>query len=798
MIPFRSPRMLFLIALLAAISTVAFAAERANPWGVKLSADGHYLELAYQGQVWVSRLRVQLKASTQTLASDDASAKLTLLPGANTQEAVVKVEAKSTYEVVFRFADQSVAVSLRDVTGKEGDTAKVLADLHAGSDPIQARLDGVQDDVQQMMSGRGASTLNNCVFDRFRDQAIKVLARGISFASSPSGYSIIAGGPLTGVPICRFEIVDRVYSRRLPYYAPLDKKQWPQAPAGWCSFHYYNNVLGEEDILRNAEVLAKDYGPFGLQYVLIDGGWQAHGVSGNWTESNDHFAHGMKWLSDRIHALHLRSAIWLSEFGTADEEFYNAHKSWFLHDENGNAKLGTWFGTYVADFSNPELQRYLYEAYRKMTLEWGYDYFKLDGENDTRDIWAQNRVRAFDPTMDADTAFRKALALLRQAMSSRPGVFFSACGPVYPTESMGIVQSARLGGDNMWFNTDGTQGETPSFWGVRTVLAGLRQGFYTHNIAWYGDPDAIMVRPPLTLEEARTWATIQGLTGQHLLFGDDMAALPQERREVLRKTLPVADVTPMELYPAATDRHIWMLHVARPWGSWAVAGLFNWDSDGKELVLGDNAGVYEIIGKNDRLLGINRPNADFVNLGGFSALATAENQRLQALAEKPVGLQLIPVTTFLTPPPPRHISLQFAKAGLEADRDYLLFDFWNRAFMGKVRGQYSADLPPHACQVLSLRPASGYPQLVGTDRHITMGAVELSGEKWDAARKELRIKVALVENYPTTLTVYTAGRHFVGGKANGAEAQTSVQGEIVRATLSSPKSGVAEVTLQFE
>src|SRR5271157_128842 len=782
-----------LISFLALVSPVVLgAAERANLWTVKIASDGRHIELVCHGQVWVSRLRVELTIGTQTNASDDASAKLTLVPAGNPREAVVKVEAKPSYEMVFRFAGPGVTALLRGLTAREASAATVTADLNAGPEPLQARLDGVEDDVQQMESGRAASSLNNCVFDRFRDQAVKVLAWETHFASSESGYSIVAGGPLVSAPICSFEMVDRVYSRRLPFYAPLDKKQWPQAPAGWCSFHFYNNVLGEEDILRNAEALAKDYGPFGLQYVLIDGGWQAHGVSGNWTESNDHFAHGMKWLSDRIHSLHLKSAIWLSEFGTADEEFYNAHTSWFLQDENGNAKLGTWFGTYVADFSNPELQRYLYEAYRKMTLEWGYDYFKLDGENDTRDIWAQNRTRAFDPTMDADTAFRKALALLRQAMSSRAGVFFSACGPEYPTESMGIVQSARLGGDNMWFNTDGVQGETPSFWGVRTVLAGIRQGFYTHNIAWYGDPDAIMVRPPLTLEEARTWATIQGLTGQLLLFGDDMAALPQERREVLRKTLPVADVTPMELYPAATDRHIWMLHLARPWGSWAVAGLFNWDSDGTELVLGDNAGVYEVIWNNDRLLGIKRPNADFINLGGFSALATAENQRLQALAEKPVGLQLIPVTTFLTPPPPRHISLQFAKAGLEADRDYLLFDFWNQVFLGKVRGQYSADLPPHACQVLSLRPANGYPQLVGTDRHITMGAVELSGEKWDAARKELRIKVELVENYPTTLTVYTAGRHFTEAKATGAELQASAEGETVHAKLLSPKSGVAE------
>jgi hypothetical protein len=79
-----------------------------------------------------------------------------------------------------------------------------------------------------------------------------------------------------------------------------------------------------------------------------------------------------------------------------------------------------------------------------------------------------------------------------------------------------------------------------------------------------------------------------------------------------------------------------------------------------------------------------------------------------------------------------------------------------------------------------------------------MGAVELKDEKWDAARKQLRIKVELVGNYPTTLTLYTAGRGFKEAKATGADLQASPEGEIVRAKLLSPTSGLAEVTLQFE
>jgi hypothetical protein len=42
--------------------------------------------------------------------------------------------------------------------------------------------------------------------------------------------------------------------------------------------------------------------------------------------------------------------------------------------------------------------------------------------------------------------------------------------------------------------------------------------------------------------------------------------------------------------------------------------------------------------------------------------------------------------------------------------DYVRFDFWNQKFLGKVRGEYSADLPARASQMLSLWPAQDHPQ----------------------------------------------------------------------------------------
>lgn len=781
------------------LTTRRAVAEVSKPlWTAHLSSDRRTVRLAYRGVRWVSGLRVEVVAGDRRLASTAAGGSLTRVATRVHGETIFRVRGPSPYDIVLKAVGSSLGVSLRGFPLKGQAEAVLQAEINAGSEPIQARLDGHGSSVWQMESGPATSRLNDCIYDRFRDQAIRVLARQTRFTAVKGGFRVTADDPLGGAPRCRFELVSRVFRRRLPFYSPLNKRMWPRAPVGWCSWYDYFARVKESDILSNADALAADYKPFGLSVCLIDAGWQRAGngennspIGGNWDTANRKFPHGMKWMADQIHARGLKAGLWLAVFGNADRDFYERHADWFLHNADGSAKLGTWFGTYVADFSNPQLQQYLYNVYRRHTLDWGYDYFKLDGENDTRNIWVQNRARAYNPTLDANAAFRQALSRIRQAMDSKPGVFFSACGPADPTEAMGIAQSARLGGDVVG------DGEPPSFRGVRTALAGMRQGYYTNNIAWYTDPDVLVVRPPLTRDEARTWATVLGLTGQLLMLGDDMATLPASRREIVRKVMPVADITPMDLFPISHNRPIWMLHIVRPFGSWDVAGIFNWDVGPDEMPPGTQPDAFDILSRDDALLKTSRTWGAQLRASSFVRQAEAENRRLQALAQKPPGLELLPAPAFLTPPAPRKITLKFAAAGLDPEQSYLLFDFWNQKFLGKVRGRYSVRLKPHQCEVISLRPDEHHPQLMGTDRHITMGGVEIRAEKWDPRLKELRVVVSLVKNYPTTLTFYTSGSQFVRGFATGAAVKFSAARDVVRATVRSPISGPRAVFLQF-
>jgi len=88
-----------------------------------------------------------------------------------------------------------------------------------------------------------------------------------------------------------------------------------------------------------------------------------------------------------------------------------------------------------------------------------------------------------------------------------------------------------------------------------------------------------MVRPPLTLDQARLWATMIGITGQLLMTSDDMPKLTEDRVEILRRIFPVADIRPMDLYPLNGKPRIFDLRVSTPRaGQWDVVAVFNWNT----------------------------------------------------------------------------------------------------------------------------------------------------------------------------------------------------------------------------
>ena len=98
--------------------------------------------------------------------------------------------------------------------------------------------------------------------------------------------------------------------------------------------------------------------------------------------------------------------------------------------------------------------------------------------------------------------------------------------------------------------------------------------------------------------------------------------------------------------------------------------------------------------------------------------------------------------------------IDLVKAGLDKDKEYLAYEYWEQVFIGPVSNDLKLNLKPTSCQVIALREKLDRPQILGNDRHILQGAVDMNGVKWDAANKQLSGKLSGARAHTFNISVY--------------------------------------------
>jgi hypothetical protein len=233
---------------------------------------------------------------------------------------------------------------------------------------------------------------------------------------------------------------------------------------------------------------------------------------------------------------------------------------------------------------------------------------------------------------------------------------------------------------------------------------------YLNGICWWSDPDNVLLRPPLTDEEAQTIATTISLSGQAYISSDFMADPPPKDRfkrkihqmianpllpnrlELYRKTMPTRPIHAMDLYPyrcepvvmpkPASFPRILDLKVNGAAGMYDVAALYNWGNEAAR-----------------------------------KSLSLTED------------------------------------LGLDPGREYLVFDYWNSSFLGLFKDSLALDVPVHGVRALVIRPLKEEPVVMATSRHLT-ATVSLQEVIWDPEEKVLSGRSELVEGDPYSLYVF--------------------------------------------
>jgi len=357
------------------------------------------------------------------------------------------------------------------------------------------------------------------------------------------------------------------------FYQPLDKSRFPKPPSGWCTWYFYYTRINADEVRRNADWIAANLKDYGAQYVQIDDGWQGTGAKGsarNWEVINtNRFPQGMAALARHIKSLGLTPGLWIAPHGQNNDDVVKTNPGVFLLKPDGSTASDTWEGRFLVDPSNPETHKYLGRMFRRMS-DWGYDYFKIDGQPIVVGEYGSKREFMKSPSGDAAMMYRDTLATIRSAIG--PDRYLLGCWGI-PLEGAGIMNGSRTGGDIVL-----------GWGGFQVSLRPTLQYYFLHNIVWYADPDVLLVRSPLTLDQARVWATLQGLTGQALMSSDRLMDLGEERVELLRRVYPAADIRPLDLFPVENYKRLWDLKVNHLGRQYDVVGVFNFDTEKADSV----------------------------------------------------------------------------------------------------------------------------------------------------------------------------------------------------------------------
>jgi hypothetical protein len=358
------------------------------------------------------------------------------------------------------------------------------------------------------------------------------------------------------------------------YYQPIDKTRFPLPPSGWCTWYYYYPRITAVEVKRNAKWISENLKDYGTQFVQIDDGWQGSGGregGRDWSTVNpERFPDGMADVASYIKSVGLTPGIWLAPHGQSNEAVVKQHSNVFLFKPDGTSASETWEGKFLIDPTTPQTHAYLKALFTKL-CDWGYDYFKIDGQPIVVNEYRNKKSFMKNPEDDTNGLYRNTLESIRQTIG--PDRYLLGCWGI-PIEGVNIMNGSRTGGDIVL-----------GWGGFQVALRAVMQYYYQHNIVWYADPDVMVLRSPLTMEQARAWATLQGLTGQALMATDRMMDLSEDRVEMLRRVYPAVDIRPLDLFPSERNKRIWDLKVNHLGRRYDIVGVFNFDETTMEQMV---------------------------------------------------------------------------------------------------------------------------------------------------------------------------------------------------------------------
>ena len=141
--------------------------------------------------------------------------------------------------------------------------------------------------------------------------------------------------------------------------------------------------------------------------------------------------------------------------------------------------------------------------------------------------------------------------------------------------------------------------------------------------------------------------------------------------------------------------------------------------------------------------------------------------------------------------------------GLDKNKSYYVYDFWNDKFVGKIAGNQRLEqaLRPGEVRMMAVHEVTDHPQFIATDRHVLQGAMDLSEAAWDGAAKQLSAKSKVIGGEPYKVVIATSGMKPKEATAEGAKCavrMTDEQNGLAVLEIEAKENAAVEWRVQFE
>jgi Melibiase len=374
----------------------------------------------------------------------------------------------------------------------------------------------------------------------------------------PPGESIASGKIMFHADTDPFHALEQYAST----YAKASAVKLNPMVNGWCSWFYTHTQVTEDEVLKNAEFVARQLKPYGMTVVQIDDGY--YRAFGDW-EGNDRFPHGMKWMAERIRQLGLTPGLWLAPYvvkkGT---EVVDTHPEFLVRALDGNIHPIRGDDTFALDVTHAGSRKWLFDLFDMVANKWGYDFLKIDFVE-----WSLLAApRYHDRSVSRAQAYRMGMEAIREAAG--PHRHILDCGPAQ--NSVGLIDSERAELDLpelVWGQYTNRQNGT---------AAATSRRYYFHGKTWITDVDHVGLGW-LTPPQAQAAATLVAMSGGTIISGDRLIDLDPERIETLARILPAYGTAarPLDLFRNDLAR-TFALPIHRDFADWLVLAVFNYDA----------------------------------------------------------------------------------------------------------------------------------------------------------------------------------------------------------------------------